>query len=83
MTKGLNRYLYTLLDMYSGYSVGWLLTEQESADLAQQLIAVSCQRQQIQRDQLTLHADRGASMIAYSLAQLFDAFGVTKRHSRP
>jgi putative transposase len=76
-------YLYTMLDIYSRYAVGWLLAEQESAALAQQLIEVSYEKHQIAAGQLTLHADRGAPMTAQVVAQLLDALGVTKTHSRP
>jgi len=76
-------YLYVILDVYSRYVVGWLLDDHESADLAQQLIAESCRKQGIARDQLTLHADRGAAMTAQSLAQFLARLGVDKTHSRP
>ena len=76
-------YLYVILDVYSRYVVGWLLAEYESADLAQQLIAESCRKQAIAREQLTLHADRGAAMIAKSLARFLSDLGVDKSHSRP
>ena len=76
-------YLYTMLDIYSRYVVGWLLAERESADLAQQLITASCEKQQIARHQLTIHSDRGSPMIAHSVAQLLDHLGVAKTHSRP
>jgi putative transposase len=71
------------LDVYSRYVVGWRLAEYESADLAQQLIAESCRKQAIAREQLTLHADRGAAMIAKSLARFLSDLGVDKSHSRP
>ena len=76
-------YLYVILDVYSRYVVGWLLAEYESANLAQQLIAESCRKQGIAREQLTLHADRGAAMIAKSLTQFLSDLGVDKSHSRP
>lgn len=76
-------YLYVVLDVFSRYVVGWLLAEHESAELAEQLIAESCRKQGITRDQLTLHADRGAAMIAKSLAQLLTDLGIDKSHSRP
>ena len=55
-------YLYVILDIFSRYVVGWMLAHRESAALAQRLIAESCRKQDIERDQLTLHADRGSSM---------------------
>lgn len=76
-------YLYVVLDIFSRYVVGWLIAEGESADLAEQLIAESCRKQQIDRGQLTLHADRGPAMIAKTVAQLLIALSVTKSHSRP
>jgi putative transposase len=76
-------YLYVLLDVFSRYVVGWMVAEQESAELAQLLIETSCQRQDIQPEQLTLHADRGGPMIAKTVAELLADLGVTKSHSRP
>ena len=55
----------------------------EAALLAKQLIAQSCEKQCIQRGQLTLHADRGASMKSKPVAFLLSDLGVTKTHSRP
>lgn len=76
-------YLYVILDIFSRYVVGWLLAAEESGHLAEQLIAETCRKQGIQRDQLTLHADRGAPMTAQTVAQLLAELGVTKSHSRP
>jgi putative transposase len=76
-------YLYVILDVYSRYVVGWLLAEQESSALAQQLISATCAKQGIRREQLTLHADHGGPMIAHSLEQLLSGLGVSKTHSRP
>lgn len=76
-------YLYVILDVFSRYVVGWLLADHESADLAEELVVESCRKQGIAPDQLTLHADRGAAMIAKSLAQLLVDLGVDKSHSRP
>src|SRR5437867_6160989 len=55
-TKWTYYYLYVLLDVFSRYVVGWLLAEQESARLAAQLIAASCDRQGIAPGQLTVHS---------------------------
>ena len=76
-------YLYVILDIFSRYVVGWLLAEEESGQMAEPLIAETCRKQGIQRDQLTLHADRGAPMTAQSVAQLLEELGVSKSHSRP
>lgn len=76
-------YLYVILDVFSRYVVGWLLAEQESAKLAETLIAESCAKQQIARDELTLHADRGGPMKAKTVGQLLIDLGITQSHSRP
>lgn len=76
-------YLYDILDVFSRYVVGWLIAECESASLAEELIATTCLRQNIQPDQLTIHADRGGSMTSKPVALLMADLGVTKTHSRP
>ena len=63
--------------------MGWLIAQQESEALARQLISESCRKQQIGKEQLTLHADRGSPMIAKSMAQLLSDLSVVKSHSRP
>ena len=76
-------YLYVILDVYSRYIVGWMVAHREQASLAKKLIAETCKRQGIERDTLTLHADRGSSMTSKAVALLLADLGVTKTHSRP
>jgi len=76
-------YLYVILDIFSRYVVGWMVAHRESATLAKRLIAETCEKQNIARDQLTLHADRGSSMKSKLVAHLLSDLGVTKTHSRP
>jgi putative transposase len=76
-------YLYVMLDVFSRYVVGWLLAERESAELAQELTAAACAKQQIEPGQLTLHADRGSPMTAKSMTMLMSDLGVNQSHSRP
>ena len=75
--------LYTVLDIFSRYVVGWMIAEVESSDLAKQLIAETARKQSIQPDQLTLHADNGSPMTGKPLSQLLVDLGITKSHSRP
>jgi putative transposase len=82
-TKWTYYYLYVLLDVFSRYVVGWMLAEREFARLAEQLIAESCERQEIVPGQLTVHADRGPAMRSQPVALLLANLGVTKSHSRP
>ena len=76
-------YLYVLLDVFSRYVVGWTIQYRESAQLAQRLIAQAVGQQGITPGQLTVHADRGSSMISKPVAFLLADLGVTKTHSRP
>lgn len=55
-------HLYVIMDIFSRYVVGWMVAEREVASLAEELIGQTCQKQNIQPNQLTLHADRGTSM---------------------
>lgn len=75
--------LYTVIDIFSRYIVGWMIAERESAELAKQLIATAAANQGIQPEQLTLHADNGKPMKAKTLALLLNDLGVEKSHSRP
>jgi putative transposase len=76
-------YLYVIIDIYSRYVVGWLIAEQESAVLAEKLLADTITKHSIEADQLTLHADNGSSMASKPVAFLLADLGVTKTHSRP
>jgi len=83
LVKGRYFYLYVIIDMYSRYVVGWHLATVESAELAEQFIAQACARQGIEKEQLTLHADRGAPMRSKTVTALLQDLGVKKSHSRP
>lgn len=75
--------LYVVLDLFSRFVVGWLIAAQESAALAQQLIAESYLRQGLVPGRLAVHSDRGGPMIARSLTSLFDDLGITPSLARP
>ena len=76
-------HLYVVIDIYSRYVPGWLLAERESAELAERLLGETIRKQGIPPEQLTLHADRGTSMVSKPVALLLADLGVTKSHSRP
>jgi putative transposase len=76
-------YLYVMLDVFSRYVVGWMVSHGETATLAEQFIRETCERHGIGREQLTIHADRGQAMVSKSVAFLLADLGVTKTHSRP
>lgn len=76
-------HLYVILDIFSRYVVGWLLAERECSNLAEQLIAETVARHDIEPGALTLHADRGTSMRSKPVAALLIDLDITKSHSRP
>lgn len=76
-------YLYVIMDVFSRYVVGWMVAQQESAELAKRLIQDTCAKQNIVPGQLTIHADRGSSMTSKPVAFLLADLGITKTHSRP
>lgn len=82
-SKGCWYQLYVVIDIYSRYVPGWLLAEVESAELAERLLGETIAKQQVARDRLTIHADRGVSMASKPVAVLLADLGVTKSHSRP
>jgi putative transposase len=75
--------LYVIVDVFSRYVVGWMVTTSESGELAREFIEETCKRQNISQKQLTLHADRGTSMTSKTVALLLSDLGVNKTHSRP
>lgn len=76
-------YLYVIMDIFSRYVVGWMIAPAESAILAEKLIKETCAKHNIEKGQLTIHADRGSSMKSKPVALLLADLGVTKTHSRP
>jgi putative transposase len=81
--RGVFYCLYVVLDLYSRMTVGWLLAERESTELASRLFAEIVAREGVEPGALTVHADRGAAMRSDGLAQLLSSLGVDRSFSRP
>jgi len=60
-----------------------MVATRETAELAERLLGETIAKQQVARDELTIHADRGSSMASKPVAFLLADLGVTKSHSRP
>jgi len=71
------------MDIFSRHVVGWLIADRENAQLAEQLIADTVSRHDVEPGMLTLHADRGTSMRSKPVAALLVDLDVAKSHSRP
>lgn len=83
VVRGLFFYLYMVMDIYSRKIVACQVYEYESGDLAADLITDACIRENISKEQVTLHSDNGSPMkCATMLAKLQD-LGVIPSFSRP
>jgi putative transposase len=51
-------YLYTVIDIFSRYVPGWILAWAERGTLAEAPLEETIEKQDIGRDQLTIHSDR-------------------------
>lgn len=76
-------YLYVILDIFSRRVVGWTVEQTESAHHFKRLFQNAMTRHAVPRDQLTLHADRGAPMKAKATASMLIDLGVLRTHNRP
>jgi putative transposase len=74
---------FVIIDIFSRYVVGWMVSPAETGELAEAFIAETLATHSIDRHQLTLHADRGTSMTSKPVAQLLVDLGVARSHSRP
>jgi len=81
--RGVYYELFVIIDIFSRYVVGWMVAPAETGQLAKAFIADTLTSQGIDRDRLTLHADRGTSMTSKPVAQLLVDLGVARSHSRP
>lgn len=75
--------LYVVLDLFSRYVVGWMVSHKENAGLARHLFSEVLARRRIQPEGLIVHQDRGSPMIAHSFAELLSGLGVEQSFSRP
>ncbi|MFI0206812.1 MULTISPECIES: DDE-type integrase/transposase/recombinase [Streptomyces] len=81
--KGSYYCLYTIIDIYSRYTTGWMIATAENKELAEQFLSATILKYKVQRGRLTVHSDRGSPMVAENVAQMMSNLGVTKSHSRP
>lgn len=81
--KGVFFYLYLVLDIYSRKIVGWQVHSEELSALAADLMTDICQREGIERDQVTLHSDNGSPMKGATMLATLQELGVVPSFSRP
>ena len=81
--KGQFYYLYMFEDIYSRKIVGYEVHEQESGELAAELMQRNMLREQCFRKPLVLHSDNGAPMKSLTMTAKLEELGVTASLSRP
>lgn len=81
--KGLFFYLYLVLDIYSRKIVGWQVHSEELSVLAADLMVDICQREGVERNQVTLHSDNGSPMKGATMIATLQELGVIPSFSRP
>lgn len=76
-------YLYMFIDIFSRKIVGWDVHNCESMENSSQLVRRICMRENIQENQLHLHADNGGSMKGATMLVTLQKLGVVPSFSRP
>jgi putative transposase len=76
-------YVYVLIDLFSRYVVGWLVSERENGKTAAQWLAETVRQHGVDATKLVVHNDRGAPMTSTTFTQLCTQLGVTQSFSRP
>lgn len=81
--RGYFFYLYMVIDVWSRKIVGRAIHLEESAEHSSALITEACRRENVDKGQLTLHADNGGPMKGSALLATLLALGVASSFSRP
>lgn len=79
--KGIWYQLYVIIDIFSRFNPGWIVSTVEDSELAADFIDDAIARNGVAPH--TVHADRGTSMTSKPVAALMADLGVTRTHSRP
>ena len=75
--------LYVVLDIFSRYAVGYMVSPRESAELGRRLLGATIEKEGVDPTRLSIHSDRGTAMTSKPVAQLLSDLGVTRSFSRP
>ena len=81
--RGVYYRLYVVLDLFSRYTVGWLLARTENGKLAARLLRDAYNKEGVEPSDLTVHADRGTAAASKKVADMLDTLGVSRSFSRP
>jgi putative transposase len=81
--KGIHYYLYLFIDIFSRKVVGWQIYENESSELASEVMKDICARENIVPSQVVLHSDNGSPMKGATMLATLQQLGVVPSFSRP
>jgi putative transposase len=75
--------LYVMLDIFSRFVVGWMLSARETQEVTAAFLRGSFEQNGISPGQLHCHSDRGVTMVAKSTSQLYAELGIAPSYNRP
>ena len=81
--RGTFYYLYLVLDIWSRKIVGWEVHEEESMDLASELVDKTSAAEGVEPGKLTLHSDNGGPMKGATMLATLQRLGIAASFSRP
>lgn len=76
-------FLYLILDIFSRKIVGFSVHENESSELASNLITTACENECVDENEVTLHSDNGSPMKGATMLATLQRLGVIPSFSRP
>jgi putative transposase len=81
--RGQFLYLYLVVDVWSRMIVAWEVAEEESGEIASQMIVRACRERGVDSNRLVVHSDNGGPMKGATLLATFQVLGIVPSFSRP
>lgn len=81
--KGIYYYLYVMIDIFSRFVVGWMVSNRENAHLAQHFIRETVRNNGPLDEEVVVHSDNGPQMKAGGTIELLSLLGLVQSFSRP
>lgn len=81
--KGQCYFLYVMLDLFSRYVVGWMVSSLENSAQAKHFIRECVVKQGVDPHKLLIHSDRGSPMTAQTTVKLLATLGLSQSFARP
>lgn len=81
--RGQFYYLYLFLDLFSRKIVGWDIHQAQESALSAILLEEICEKENIQKNQVTVHSDNGSPMKGATMLATMQRLGVVPSLSRP